>query len=147
MTEQFDVISKPEHYNTHPSGVECIEITRHMGYNLGNAFKYLYRYGEKDNPVVDLGKSLQYIEFEEQRRAQYPFAHLFENRNEWIWLGVRDLAHRWHAHTASPLIRVAGLEVVSYDLDPQRVRHNFPLVRELINKRINELKGQSNDNS
>ena len=29
MTE-FDVVNKPKHYNSHPSGVECITVTEHM---------------------------------------------------------------------------------------------------------------------
>lgn len=37
----------PEHYKKHPSGVECIAITRHMGFNLGNVVKYLWRAGLK----------------------------------------------------------------------------------------------------
>lgn len=37
-----DNVNHPKHYNTHPSGIECIDITRHMGFNLGNAMKYIY---------------------------------------------------------------------------------------------------------
>lgn len=44
----IDNVNHPKHYNSHPSGVECITITRHMGFNLGNVFKYLWRAGLKD---------------------------------------------------------------------------------------------------
>lgn len=33
----------PQHYKSHPSGVECIIITEPMGFNLGNAVKYIWR--------------------------------------------------------------------------------------------------------
>lgn len=42
-----DPVNHPSHYNSHPSGVECIEITRHMSFNVGNVFKYLWRAGLK----------------------------------------------------------------------------------------------------
>ena len=36
-----DPVNHPPHYNGHPSGVECITIVEHMGFNLGNAIKYI----------------------------------------------------------------------------------------------------------
>ena len=38
-----DVVNHPSHYTGHPSGIECIQITEHMGFNLGNALKYIWR--------------------------------------------------------------------------------------------------------
>lgn len=67
-----DVVNHPSHYTSHPSGVECIEITKHMGFLDGNAMKYLWRYSLK-NGVEDLYKCRQYldwlIESEESKRA------------------------------------------------------------------------------
>ena len=34
-----DNVNHPEHYNSHLSGVECIDIAEHMTFNLGNALK------------------------------------------------------------------------------------------------------------
>ena len=52
----------PPHYKAHPSGVECIEITEHMSFCLGNAIKYIWRSGIKtDDPVHDLSKAVWYI--------------------------------------------------------------------------------------
>lgn len=42
-----DTVNHPQHYNSHPSGVECITITEHMTFNAGNAVKYLWRAGLK----------------------------------------------------------------------------------------------------
>ncbi len=52
----------PQHYKSHPSGVECIDITRHMDFCLGNAFKYLFRCGSKGSPLEDLKKARWYLE-------------------------------------------------------------------------------------
>ena len=38
-----DVVNSPSHYTSHPSGVECIAITEHMSFCLGNAVKYIWR--------------------------------------------------------------------------------------------------------
>lgn len=63
-------INHPKHYNEHPSGVECIEVVRHMNFNLGNAIKYLWRNGLKDTevPLKDLKKAAWYLEDEIKRR-------------------------------------------------------------------------------
>lgn len=65
-------IDHPEHYNLHPSGVECIEIVRHMSFNLGNAVKYLWRDGLKntDVPLQDLKKAAWYLQDEIKRREK-----------------------------------------------------------------------------
>lgn len=53
----------PSHYRSHPSGIECIEVTRHMSFNIGNAIKYLWRFDLK-NGVEDLKKAVWYIQDE-----------------------------------------------------------------------------------
>jgi hypothetical protein len=59
----------PPHYRSHPSGIECIEITRHMNFNVGNAIKYLWRYMDKGDPIENLKKAQWYID-DEIRRLQ-----------------------------------------------------------------------------
>ena len=59
----------PAHYRRHPSGIECIEVTRHMNFNTGNAVKYLWRYLDKGDPVENLKKAQWYID-DEIRRLQ-----------------------------------------------------------------------------
>lgn len=59
--EKEDFVNHPLHYTKHPSGVECIQITRHMNFNLGNALKYIWRCEMKGNKVEDLRKALFYI--------------------------------------------------------------------------------------
>jgi hypothetical protein len=66
-----DSVNHPDHYNLHPSGIECIEIVRHMNFNLGNAMKYIWRCGLKDNitDLEDLKKARWYLD-DEIRRLQ-----------------------------------------------------------------------------
>lgn len=59
-----DLVNRPKHYTSHPSGVECIEITRHMNFNLGNAIKYIWRAGMKDEYLQELKKARWYIDDE-----------------------------------------------------------------------------------
>lgn len=51
----------PKHYTAHPSGIECIEITRHLSFNRGNAIKYLWRCGKKDSVNQELKKAIWYL--------------------------------------------------------------------------------------
>jgi hypothetical protein len=58
----------PSHYRSHPSGIECITITQHMGFNLGNAVKYIWRCDLKLDAIEDLKKAKWYIEREIAKR-------------------------------------------------------------------------------
>ena len=60
----MDDIRKPEHYSWHPEGIECLDVVKHMPFLRGNAMKYLWRAGRKDNVVKDLRKAIRYIEEE-----------------------------------------------------------------------------------
>ena len=63
-----DMVNHPPHYTSHPSGVECIQITEHMGFCLGNAVKYLWRADLKGDAIEDLEKAQFYIGREIARR-------------------------------------------------------------------------------
>ena len=66
-----DPVNSPKHYTSHPSGIDCIQITEHMGFNLGNAIKYIWRADLKhDNAVEDLRKARWYIEREIEKRMK-----------------------------------------------------------------------------
>lgn len=62
-----DPVNHPPHYTAHPSGVECIDVTEHMSFNVGNAVKYLWRADHKGRQVEDLEKARWYVEREIQR--------------------------------------------------------------------------------
>jgi Protein of unknwon function (DUF3310) len=65
-----DPVNHPYHYTAHPSGVECIQITEHMGFNLGNAVKYIWRADLKTDAIEDLRKAAWYVSREIERREQ-----------------------------------------------------------------------------
>lgn len=64
-----DQINHPKHYTSDPSGIECIDVTRHRNFNIGNAIKYLWKAGLKedkdrkliDKQVEDLNKAVWYL--------------------------------------------------------------------------------------
>ena len=64
-----DQVNHPVHYTSDPSGVEAIQITRHRNFNVGNAFKYLWRAGFKNEEthIEDLKKAIFYIQDEINR--------------------------------------------------------------------------------
>lgn len=65
-----DTVNHPKHYTSHPSGIECIQITEHMGFNLGNATKYIWR-ADLKNGVEDLEKAVWYIKREIAKRRRH----------------------------------------------------------------------------
>jgi len=65
-----DPVKHPLHYTSHPSGVECLTITEHMGFCLGNAIKYIWRADLKGNAIEDLEKARFYISREIERRSK-----------------------------------------------------------------------------
>lgn len=63
-----DRVNHPAYYKD-PSGIECIDVARHRDFNIGNALKYLWRAGFKqeegisdtDKQIEDLKKAIFYI--------------------------------------------------------------------------------------
>ena len=72
-----DMVNHPPHYTSDKSGVDCITITQHRNFCVGNAIKYLWRAGLKDaeNPdktIEDLKKAVFYIKQEITRLGGQP---------------------------------------------------------------------------
>jgi hypothetical protein len=65
-----DNVNHPKHYTEHPSGIECIQITEFMGFNLGNAIKYIWRADLKHDAVEDMKKAIWYIQREIDKRGR-----------------------------------------------------------------------------
>lgn len=60
--DKTDMVNHPPHYKD-DSGIECIEVTRHMQFCGGSCFKYLYRCGSKFDDVEDLKKAAKYADW------------------------------------------------------------------------------------
>lgn len=73
---KVESVLHPKHYNSHPSGIECIAIIQWMTHNSGQAMKYLWRAGLKGDPSIttieDLNKAMQYTWFEIKRLGGVP---------------------------------------------------------------------------
>ena len=71
MQEKEDKVNSPSHYSYLKKlcGIEVIDITRHMDFDLGNAIKYILRaghkteegYDDKAKTIEDLKKAIFYI--------------------------------------------------------------------------------------
>jgi hypothetical protein len=65
----------PAHYTSHPArcecgaGIECIQITEHMGFCLGNVVKYVWRADLKGG-IEDLKKARWYLDREIELREK-----------------------------------------------------------------------------
>ena len=60
-----DNINHPQHYTGVTAEIECIDIARHLNFQLGNALKYVWRAGKKGGSTMeleDLKKALWYLE-------------------------------------------------------------------------------------
>lgn len=62
-----DYVNHPSHYKNSKAAcptcherIECIQLVRHMGFNLGNVIKYVWRH-EKKNGLEDLKKAAWYL--------------------------------------------------------------------------------------
>ena len=73
-------VNHPKHYNSHPNGIECIDIIRHYTCDIANAIKYLWRAGLKpemgmedaEKEIEDLKKDLWYIDDYRKQIPQLP---------------------------------------------------------------------------
>lgn len=65
-----DNVNNPKHYTSHPSGIDCIQITEHMSFCLGNAMKYIWRADLKGDAIEDLEKAVWYVKREIERRKR-----------------------------------------------------------------------------
>lgn len=60
-------INSPPHYNSHPAGIECIEVAEHYNFNIGNVIKYVWRAAHKGAKLEDLKKARWYLDREIER--------------------------------------------------------------------------------
>lgn len=77
-----DPVNHPKHYTEHPSGIECIQVTEHMGFNLGNSLKYIWRCDLKSDAIEDLKKARWYIDREILKREREQHGKNQQEQNE-----------------------------------------------------------------
>ena len=70
MDNKKEIVDKPPHY-TWLEGMEVIDITEQLNFNLGNAVKYILRCDHKhEDSETDLCKAAFYINREIARRKR-----------------------------------------------------------------------------
>jgi hypothetical protein len=76
ITLDKEKINHPPHYNNSKAAcecgrrIECIDVTRHLSFNIGNAIKYLWRCDLKGQTLDDLKKAAWYIADEIKQRSK-----------------------------------------------------------------------------
>lgn len=73
-------VNEPKHYRSHESGIEAIEVTRWLQFDLGNCWKYCMRYRDKGTPKKDLMKAKWYIEDFREHFIDYNNESMFIHR-------------------------------------------------------------------
>jgi hypothetical protein len=69
IVNDLDLINPP-HYQQNPSGVQCCDIAEHLGYRMGNAWKYVWRAGRKTvEASLDYAKAHWYLDRERMART------------------------------------------------------------------------------
>ena len=126
MPEEIQ-FGETERYNSHPSGVECIEVAEEFNFNLGNVIKYIWRsrYGDElSDPVLQLKKAEQYLHREIVRlyaelnadgptiKTAAESAGSQEKREELLFdpcpNGRTHLGHEWNAPNSGTLCWCPG---------------------------------------
>lgn len=74
-----DMVNHPPHYSSHPSGIECIDITREMTFDAGNAVKYIFR-ADLKNGRQDVEKARWYL-----RDALEHGGQVYAGVTPWQW--------------------------------------------------------------
>lgn len=118
-----DAVNHPPHYNDHPAGIECIEVVRHMPFNIGSAIKYLWRAGKKENAPTeqDYDKAVWYILDEKERlfpkpekSVKYIEFPIHKNREERPGVQVVITDAAWECHWCKHVI-MKGFRMKIYD--------------------------------
>lgn len=70
-----DAVNQPSHYTGSKAcctgcgkPIECIDVTQHMGFCLGNVTKYVWRCDLKHDSIEDLEKAVRYLHYEIAKR-------------------------------------------------------------------------------
>jgi regulator of replication initiation timing len=71
LVPENDPVNHPPHYTSHPSGVECIEITEHMPFTTGRAIECIWKADEKGDDIKDLQKAIWYLNREINKRQLF----------------------------------------------------------------------------
>ena len=93
-----DNVNHPSHYCKNKAGIEVIEVTAYLCFDLGNAFKYLARYKMKNLPAEDVKKAVFYMKhFSENLNSMHTYVVCSEDeipvlvKKMWKFCEVEDV--------------------------------------------------------
>ena len=160
VRSNMEHVNHPKHYNSHPNGIECIDVIRHYVCDIANAIKYLWRAGLKTEmgmddikkEIEDLKKALWYIEDYRVKIPQLLMSH-FKSRARMQQIVIEVTGHAideiaycgYDDHIATAIgnllcvgiIRLGEVRVILYwETDIREAA-------DAIQQRILELKNQS----
>ncbi|WP_391857738.1 DUF3310 domain-containing protein, partial [Vibrio cidicii] len=105
----YEHVNHPTHYNSHPSGIEIIDLVELMPFNTGNAVKYVARRGEKGKAAQDLDKAIWYTSRERDRiklmLESYP-SRVLDTMNSNVEFSEQDFAraHKFLTMETVPIV-------------------------------------------
>lgn len=114
-----DPINRPDHYTKYP--VEVIEITRHLGFCLGNATKYVLRAPWKGG-VEDCDKALWYLR-DLECHPQTPLLH-------WAYASCRNGSEKLQEFLLASAGDALWRDISHYQAQYLREMKNYLFCRE-----------------
>lgn len=92
-----DLVNHPKHYVSHPSGVECLQITELLPFNLGSALKYLWRKGLKWDESEDTKKAIFYLRRQARLNKEPTYTSFEYNKLDVYLRQIKGVDHDlWH---------------------------------------------------
>lgn len=126
-----DAVNHPAHYQGR-AGVECIDIAEHLSFNLGNAFKYLFRRDQKGNPIQDCEKARWYL------RRELAFWRRFGQPDRPIWENLLALVAAVEQSEGREIGQALRLIALAQWSDSSR--YDLCLADEIVGRKVALLK-------
>jgi hypothetical protein len=130
----------PDHYKSHPSGIECIQVTRHFNFNIGNVIKYLWRAGLKGGSpeIEDLKKAKWYLE-DEIKQLEPPPSEAIEHVAGVV--GVTEIPIRFkdRMQAQTDEFKMLNSLIVAFRALPAIVDDDYPEMRHYYNAALGDF--------
>jgi len=136
MSNCHDAVNRPKHYTSHPSGVECVTIAEHFGFNVGNAIKYVFRCEHKGRAVEDLRKSAWYLRREADRLERKTVRRLTWDAEDGYRATSAAISMLEHEPAGSALRLVLGRLLSTATVDAAELREIAATVEGFADARV-----------
>lgn len=103
-----ELVNHPQHYNSSASGVECIEVIRQMNLSVGNAVKYLWRLGHKDDSLLELKKAQWYLRDQLALDEERGVRQFIQDYPEWVQKFVAHIETVPDGHVRACLAHISN---------------------------------------